>query len=223
MDRSAELSANLNKVKAELPSTVTLIVVTKTFPSSDVKLLYELGQRHFGENRDSEGAEKSEQLPDEAVWHFQGGIQSNKLKSIVKWSDYIHSLDEISHAKKISQYAQELGKTQRCFIQINLDAGEEIPGQRSGVKPQQLPEFASAISGLPALEIVGVMGVGPLNGDPNQAFANLQKTSGSLKALIPAANYISAGMSSDYKIAIEHGATHIRLGSSILGSRSPAP
>lgn len=223
MDRGAELSAHLNEVRAELPSTVTLIVVTKTFPSSDVKLLYELGQRHFGENRDSEGAEKSEQLPDDAIWHFQGGIQSNKLKSIVKWSDYIHSLDDISHAKKISQYAQELGKTQRCFIQVNLDEGEEIPGQRSGVKPRNLEEFASVVAGLPALEIVGVMGVGPLNGDPNQAFATLKNSSVSLHSVIPSANCISAGMSGDYKIAIEHGATHIRLGSSILGSRSPAP
>lgn len=223
MDRGAELSARLNEVKSELPPHVTLIVVTKTFPTSDVELLYKLGQRHFGENRDSEGAEKSEQLPDDAIWHFQGGIQSNKIKSIVNWSDYIHSLDEISHARKISQYAQELGKTQRCFIQVNLDEGEEIAGQRSGVKPQRLAEFASGVLELPAIEVVGVMGVGPLNGDADQAFSKLQKSSVSLKSLIPTANYISAGMSGDYKIAIEHGATHVRLGSSILGSRSPAP
>ena len=84
------------------------------------------------------GADKSEQLPDDAIWHFQGGVQSNKLKSIVKWSDYIHSLDDLSHAKRISQYAQELDKRQRCFIQVNLDEGQERPGQRSGVKPHQL-------------------------------------------------------------------------------------
>ncbi|MEY5018150.1 MAG: hypothetical protein RJB54_68 [Actinomycetota bacterium] len=223
MDRRIELSTHLEAVKSELPPTVTLIVVTKTFPSSDAEILYALGQRHFGENRDSEGAEKSEQLPDDAIWHFQGGIQSNKLKSIVRWSDYIHSLDDLSHAKKISQYAQELDKRQRCFIQVNLDEGQESSGQRSGVKPLQLMEFASAIVGLSGLEIVGVMGVGPLHGDPNQAFANLKKSSLSLQQEIPSAKYISAGMSGDYKIAIEHGATHIRLGSSILGSRSPAP
>jgi pyridoxal phosphate enzyme (YggS family) len=223
MDRATELSTRLEAVKSELPSTVTLIVVTKTFPSSDAEILYSLGQRHFGENRDSEGAEKSEQLPDDAIWHFQGGIQSNKLKSIVKWSDYIHSLDDLSHAKKISQYAQELDKKQRCFIQVSLDEGQESPGQRSGIKPHQLMEFASAIAGLSGLEIVGVMGVGPLHGDPNLAFENLKRSSLSLQQEIPSANYISAGMSGDYKIAIEHGATHIRLGSSILGSRSPAP
>jgi pyridoxal phosphate enzyme (YggS family) len=223
MDRRTELSTRLEAVKSELPSTVTLIVVTKTFPSSDAEILYSLGQRHFGENRDSEGAEKSEQLPDDAIWHFQGGIQSNKLKSIVKWSDYIHSLDDLSHAKKISQYALDLDKRQRCFIQVNLDEGQESAGQRSGVKPQQLMEFAFAIAGLTGLEIVGVMGVGPLHGDPNLAFANLKKSSLSLQQEIPSANFISAGMSGDYKIAIEHGATHIRLGSSILGSRSPAP
>ncbi|MEY3148785.1 MAG: hypothetical protein RL029_59 [Actinomycetota bacterium] len=223
MDRRTELSTRLEAVKSELPSTVTLIVVTKTFPSSDAEILYSLGQRHFGENRDSEGAEKSEQLPDDAIWHFQGGIQSNKLKSIVKWSDYIHSLDDLSHAKKISQYALDLDKRQRCFIQVNLDEGQESTGQRSGVKPQQLMEFALAIAGLTGLEIVGVMGVGPLHGDPNLAFANLKKSSLSLQQEIPSANFISAGMSGDYKIAIEHGATHIRLGSSILGSRSPAP
>ncbi len=223
MEREEELAVRLAEVKSEIPSHVTLIVVTKTFPTSDVQLLYKLGERNFGENRDSEGSEKSLEVPDDAIWHFQGGVQSNKLKSIVSWSDYIHSLDDLSHARKISQYAQEIGKTQRCFIQVNLDEGELIPGQRSGVKPRELMEFASAIVGLPALEIVGVMGVGPLDGDPKIAFSNLKKSSISLQSEIPSAKYISAGMSGDYKIAIEHGATHIRLGSSILGSRSPAP
>lgn len=223
MDRETELAANLAEVQSELPSHVTLIVVTKTFPCSDVQILYKLGQRNFGENRDSEGNEKSHEVPDDAIWHFQGGIQSNKLKSIVSWSDYIHSLDELSHAQKISHYAQEIGKTQRCFIQVNLDDGDLIPGDRSGVKPQQLMNFASEVAGLPALEIVGVMGVGPLNGDPRDAFANLKKCSISLQREIPSASSISAGMSGDYKVAIEYGATHIRLGSSILGSRSPAP
>ncbi len=120
-DRKAEIARALHEVRKTLPEHVTLIVVTKTFPLSDVEILYELGERNFGENRDGEGREKSEALPDDAIWHFQGGVQSNKLRSIVGWSDYIHSLDDLSHAKKISELALQMDKQQKCFIQINLD------------------------------------------------------------------------------------------------------
>ena len=216
--REGEISQSLALIRREIPKHVTLIVVTKTFPASDVQILYGLGERNFGENRDSEGSEKSALLPDDAQWHFQGAIQSNKLRSIVSWSDYIHSLDEIRHAEKISSLAEEMNKKQSCFIQVNLDA-DRIHENRSGIKTSELPKFAHDLAQFPGINLVGVMGVGPLNSDPRPAFAELQSASQALQKGVPGASFISGGMSGDFQIAMEYGATHIRIGSSILGSR----
>lgn len=218
-DRKAEIERALVEIRKNIPEHVTLIVVTKTFPLSDVQILYELGERNFGENRDSEGREKSEALPDDAIWHFQGGVQSNKLRSIVGWSDYIHSLDDLSHAKKISELALQMDKKQKCFIQINLDPEVQETSGRSGISPGKLRSFAEEIRVLEGISVVGVMGVGPLHQDPRPAFETLQTASKELRRSIPSAIFISGGMSGDYEIAIECGATHIRIGSSILGSR----
>ena len=173
---------------------------------------------NFGENRDSEGAEKSALLPDDAQWHFQGGIQSNKLRSIVTWSDYIHSLDEVRHAEKISTLALEMNKKQNCFIQINLDSDQRNE-TRSGIERSGLARFVDEISLFSGINIVGVMGVGPLNSDPRPAFVELQSASHELQKVVPGATFISGGMSGDFRIAMEYGATHVRIGSSILGSR----
>jgi len=218
IERKKEIADALASVRAEIPQHVTLIVVTKTFPASDVEILYGLGERNFGENRDSEGAEKSALLPDDAQWHFQGGIQSNKLRSIVTWSDYIHSLDEVSHAEKISTLALEMNKKQNCFIQINLDSDQRNE-TRSGIERSELTRFVDQISQFSGINIVGVMGVGPLNGDPRPAFVELQSASHELQKVVPGATFISGGMSGDFHIALEYGATHVRIGSSILGSR----
>jgi pyridoxal phosphate enzyme (YggS family) len=218
IERNREIADALASVRAEIPQHVTLIVVTKTFPASDVEILYGLGERNFGENRDSEGAEKSALLPDDAQWHFQGGIQSNKLRSIVTWSDYIHSLDEVSHAEKISTLALEMNKKQNCFIQINLDSDQRNE-TRSGIERSELTRFVDQISQFSGINIVGVMGVGPLNRDPGPAFVELQSASHELQKVVPGATFISGGMSGDFHIALEYGATHVRIGSSILGSR----
>lgn len=217
-ERKKEIADALASVRAEIPQHVTLIVVTKTFPASDVEILYGLGERNFGENRDSEGAEKSALLPDDAQWHFQGGIQSNKLRSIVTWSDYIHSLDEVSHAEKISTLALEMNKKQNCFIQINLDSDQRNE-TRSGIERSELTRFVDQISPFSGINIVGVMGVGPLNSDPRPAFVELQSASHELQEVVQGATFISGGMSGDFHIALEYGATHVRIGSSILGSR----
>ena len=217
-ERKKEIADALASVRAEIPQHVTLIVVTKTFPASDVEILYGLGERNFGENRDSEGAEKSALLPDDAQWHFQGGIQSNKLRSIVTWSDYIHSLDEVSHAEKISTLALEMNKKQNCFIQINLDSDQRNE-TRSGIERSELTRFVDQISPFSGINIVGVMGVGPLNSDPRPAFVELQSASHELQKVVPGATFISGGMSGDFHLALEYGATHVRIGSSILGSR----
>ena len=129
MDRRSEIASRLDEIKSQLKSGVALIVVTKTFPASDVQILYDLGHREFGENRDVEGSAKSKELPADAVWHFQGGIQSNKLKSIVEWSDFIHSLDHVSHAKKISELARARNKKQRRLLvgQERFEGGSVEP------------------------------------------------------------------------------------------------
>jgi pyridoxal phosphate enzyme (YggS family) len=217
-ERKREIADALASVRSEIPQHVTLIVVTKTFPASDIEVLYGLGERNFGENRDFEGAEKSAQLPDGVQWHFQGGIQSNKLRSIVSWSDYIHSLDQVHHAEKISTIALDMKKKQNCFIQINLDSDQKSE-TRSGIKRSELMRFLDETSHLPGINIVGVMGVGPLNTDPRPAFAELQSASHELQKVAPGATFISGGMSGDFRIAMEYGATHVRIGSSILGSR----
>lgn len=217
MSRASEIAEALSQVKADLPPEVTLIVVTKNFPASDAQILYDLGERNFGENRDLEGLTKSALLPADINWHYQGGIQSKKIKSIVGWADYIHSLDEIAHAKKIAEIATRMGKTQPVFIQVNLD--DQPMEHRSGVSVESFEEFAILLSEIAGLKIMGVMGVAPLGRDPEPSFATLASISARLIEISPAARFISAGMSGDYKIALRYGATHIRIGSSILGSR----
>ena len=217
MTRRDQLATALAKIHREVPAHATLIVVTKTFPASDALLLYELGERNFGENRDSEGAEKSAALPDDAIWHFQGAIQSKKIRSIVSWADYIHSLDSLEHATKIDAAARDLEKVQRVFIQINLDL--ELRENRSGIALDDLTSFETELRSLSNIEVVGVMGIAPLGEDPAPAFARLAELSSQLRKSLPGASAISAGMSGDFQIALGYGATHLRIGSSILGSR----
>ena len=219
--RQIEIKRALDDVRAELKPGVELVVVTKNFPISDLEILYSLGERQFGENRENELSPKAEALPKDIDWHFQGTIQSNKLRTIVSVAGYIHSLDELRHASKISELALELGKKQSCFIQVNLDP-EELAKQesnRSGIRAEQFKTFSESLLKLAGVEIVGVMGVAPLNEDPRPGFETLRNLSQELLKVAPNAGFISSGMSGDYRIAMEYGATHIRLGSSILGPR----
>ena len=213
---AAARSANRN------PSDISLIVVTKTFPRSDVDFLYELGVRDFGENRDQEGAVKAENFHRDARWHFQGQIQGNKIKSIVKWADVIHSLAEIDHAKTISDRYQMgeavLPAKYPVLIQVSLDSEKRI--ERNGVEPKSLTEFADAIAKISGLEIKGLMAVAPIARNPDIAFAKMAEIFSDFKEKFPMATWLSAGMSGDFESAIMHGATHIRIGSSILGNRS---
>ena len=219
--RQIEIKRALDDVRAQLKPGVELIVVTKNFPISDLEILYSLGERQFGENRENELSPKAEALPKDIDWHFQGTIQSNKLRAIVSVASYIHSLDELRHASKISELALEMGKKQSCFIQVNLDP-EELAKQesnRSGIRAEQFKAFSESLLKLAGVEIVGVMGVAPLNEDPRPGFETLRNLSQELLKVAPNAGSISSGMSADYRIAMEYGATHIRLGSSILGPR----
>jgi pyridoxal phosphate enzyme (YggS family) len=226
MSRKDQILSNLKSVKEKIsaaaqaagrsPSEITLIAVTKTFPVSDLEILYELGVRNFGENRDQEAAPKVGVLPADITWHFQGGIQSNKLKSISNWASVIHSVDKFKYAQMISQFS--VGKTKEIFIQVSLDS---LPQSREGVDPADLMQLAEQIMSLPNLEVKGLMAVAPLDQPTEQAFVRLQQIQQKFIQLYPAASSLSSGMSGDYELAISLGATHVRIGSSILGNRSP--
>ena len=220
IDRRSEITSNLQSVRDEISKAVTsagrsldeitLIAVTKTFPVSDVEILRDLGVTHFGENRDSDAAPKAVAVA--GTWHFQGQIQSNKLKSITSWANVIHSLDEIRHFEVIEKSAPH---PLDIFCQVSLDGSEG----RGGVSEQKLYELAQAIEKSEAHTLQGLMAVAPLGVDPSDAFSKLSAIHKAFMADFPKANKLSAGMSGDYKEAIAHGATHIRIGSSILGSR----
>jgi len=226
MSRVDEISANLEKVNEQiklaaasanrLSEDITLVAVTKTFPVSDIEILYSLGIRDFGENRDQEASEKVGLLPMDVRWHFQGQIQSNKLKSITSWASYIHSVDQLRYAQMISDYSA--GNKKPIFMQVSLD---KLPQSRSGVNPSELLELAGAISALPGIRLQGLMAVAPVNSPAEQAFAELEDIRSDFLSTFPDAKSLSIGMSGDYQIAIKYGATHVRIGSSILGIRSP--
>ena len=226
MSRKDQILSNLESVKEKIsaaaqaagrsPNEITLIAVTKTFPVSDLEILHELGVRNFGENRDQEAAPKVGALPADITWHFQGGIQSNKLKSISNWASVIHSVDKFKYAQMISQFS--VGKTKETFIQVSLDT---LPQSREGVDPADLMQLAEQIMSLPNLEVKGLMAVAPLDQPTEQAFVRLQQIQQRFIQLYPAASSLSSGMSGDYELAISLGATHVRIGSSILGNRSP--
>ena len=226
MSRVDEISANLEKVKEQiklaaasanrLSEDITLVAVTKTFPVSDIEILYSLGIRDFGENRDQEASAKVGLLPKDVRWHFQGQIQSNKLKSITSWASYIHSVDQLKYAQMISDYSA--GNEKPIFMQVSLD---KPPQSRSGVNPSELLELAGDISALPGIRLQGLMAVAPVNSPAEQAFAELEDIRSDFLSTFPDAKSLSIGMSGDYQIAIKYGATHIRIGSSILGIRSP--
>lgn len=219
--RSEELASNLARVEERISraadaagrhrSEITLIAVTKFFQASDAQILYDLGVRNFGENRDSEGAEKSPALPSDAIWHFQGQIQSRKIPSILSWADLIHSLDSIDHAKKISRNLEQSERAIDLFIQVNLESER---ADRGGVAVGELLNFKRELSLIPRLHIRGLMSVLPIEMAPAEGFALMAE----LRLKSGVAD-LSIGMSGDFEEAIASGATHIRVGSSILGSR----
>ena len=220
IDRRSEIAGNLEAVREQISKAaqsagrsvkeIKLIVVTKTFPVSDVEILKELGVSNFGENRDSDAVPKAAAIP--GTWHFQGQIQSNKLKSICSWANVIHSLDEIRHFEVIEKNAAH---PLDIFCQVSLDGSEA----RGGVSEKKLYELAKEIEKSQTHKLQGLMAVAPLGIDPTVAFSKLSAIHKAFMADFPRANKLSAGMSGDFKEAIAYGATHIRIGSQILGSR----
>jgi len=211
MSRREEIAQSLAAVQSRISRPdVTLIVVTKTYPASDVQILQELGVSDFGENRNEEGLEKSAIVS--GRWHFQGEIQSRKLRDIAQWAAVIHSLDNASHATKLNSVAEN---SIDVFLQLSLDGDPA----RGGLPAEQLPALGQHLESLPKLNLVGLMCVLPLGVEPRIGFTQVAEIHKNFQVEFPAAKSLSAGMSGDFEIAIDCGATHIRVGSQILGQR----
>ena len=220
MTRFDEISANLADVKERIGKSaarsgreskdITLIVVTKTFPISDVEILKQLGVNDLGENRDADGAFKAASVA--AQWHFQGQIQSNKIKSLCSWSHVIHSLDEARHFEIIEKSALH---PLQIFLQVSLDGAKN----RGGADIEKLYHLAALVQASQKHQLKGLMAVAPLASNTSESFSQLAKIRSNFIAEFAGATSLSAGMSGDYEEAIIHGATHVRIGSSILGSR----
>ena len=200
-----------------------LIVVTKFHPAEDVRRLAALGVTDVGENRDQEASEKAAQLDDLGLnWHFIGQLQSKKAKSVVKYAASVHAVDREALASALAKaMAAESERTGRapldCFIQVSLD--DDAGAHRGGALPADVPALAEKLAGSAGLRLAGVMAVAPFGADPAPAFEKLAELSARLTAEHPGATGISAGMSQDLEAAIRFGATHLRIGSDILGPR----
>ena len=225
--RKESIAASLTEVQSRIakaahdskrsPDEITLIAVTKTYPASDVAILHELGVRNFGENRTEEGSEKS--LAISGIWHYQGQVQSRKLREIASWADLIHSLDEASHIAKLARICEETGKNIGVFIQLSLDGAPD----RGGVVEENLAALSETVAASKSLELKGLMCVPPVEYEHDRAFSEIAQIHQRFIKNFPAATALSAGMSSDFEIAIAYGATHLRVGSQILGSRTYHP
>jgi pyridoxal phosphate enzyme (YggS family) len=225
--RADQITESLGSVEARISaaaesagrkrSDITLIAVTKTYPVSDAEILHSLGVNNFGENRSEEGAEKSSQVS--GTWHFQGQVQSRKLRDIAGWATFVHSIDSPAHAEKLSRICTELGKDISIFLQLSLDG---VP-ERGGVVAAEIFALAEKVSDLPSIKLVGLMCVPPVSFEHQRAFSDIADIHQRFIATFPKALFLSAGMSSDFEVAIAHGATHLRVGSQILGSRSYHP
>lgn len=228
MDRLTELSLNWDAVRHSVeqscrdadraPHELSIIAVTKTWPASDIRLLASLGVTDVGENRDQEAKVKHHELADlNFTWHAIGQLQTNKAKSVAAWADVVHSVDRPELVEALAKAAVGRDVPLKVLLQINLDP--VVTGQRGGCDPASMLELAALVHSHSGLVLGGVMGVAPLEGDAEAAFALLQDKSGELISYDAGATWISAGMSDDYQKAIKYGATHLRIGSLILGHR----
>lgn len=228
MNRHDEITAGLDAVHDRIARAtaaagredqVGLVVVTKFFPASDVRILAELGVTDVGENRHQEAQAKAAELADvpDLRWHFIGGLQSNKAAAVASYSSVVESVDRPELLPRLARGAQESGREVEVLLQVSLDP----PGRpgRAGVAPAGLADLAEAAEQTEGLALRGLMAVAPLGEDPADAFERLAQIRRELLTNHPAASVLSAGMSGDLEQAIAAGATHVRVGSAVLGSR----
>jgi PLP dependent protein len=231
--RHAELAGNLAAIGARVAaacaaagrdvSEITLIAVTKTRPAEDVVALADLGLTDFGENRDQEAAPKAAAVAEATSapvrWHFIGQLQTNKASSVARYAGVVHSVDRVRLVRALGSASRAAvpgpaGLT--CLVQVSLDGDST----RGGALISQLPLVAAAIEAEQGLALGGVMAVAPLGVAPEAAFAALRAISGVAREINPSATIISAGMSGDLEAAVRNGATHLRIGTALLGNRS---
>lgn len=240
MHRGEELAARLERVRDRInvacqsagrsSGQVTLVAVTKFFPASDVEHLVGLGVRDIGENRDQEAGSKVAELDPDArsalTVHFVGQLQTNKANSVARYADVVQSLDRPKLARALDRgAAQALERGERhtpLAVTIQVDLGEGSDRVRGGAPPEEVPALAEVVAGAEHLELRGLMAVAPLGLDEpgtSAAFRRLMQLSFALRSDHPGASWVSAGMSGDLELAIAAGATHLRVGTAILGSR----
>jgi pyridoxal phosphate enzyme (YggS family) len=227
VSRRDELVANLAEVEERIRAAcaaagrvrdeVTLIAVTKTWPVGDCELLRDLGVVDLGENRVQEAAEKAAQVRG-VRWHFVGSVQTNKARAVAAFADVVHSADRPSLVSVLGDGAVRAGRTVDVLLQVSLDGDPA----RGGAEPAAVPGLAEQVVGTAGLRLAGVMAIAPLGADPEIAFARLADVARQLRADHPQATVISAGMSGDLEQAVAAGATHLRVGTAVLGAR-PAP
>ncbi|GAA5612579.1 pyridoxal phosphate homeostasis protein [Streptomyces platensis] len=233
-DRKAQLAENLAQVEERISAAcakagrprdeVNLIVVTKTYPASDVRLLAELGVRQVAENRDQEAAPKAAECADlPLTWNFVGQLQTNKVRSVAGYAGIVQSVDRARLVTALDKEAVRTGRELGCLIQVALDAESGVRGERGGVAADGVAVLAEQIAGAQGLRLDGVMTVAPLAGPyagrELAAFERLMEISSDLRGNHPAANMVSAGMSADLEEAVAAGATHVRVGTAVLGVR----
>jgi PLP dependent protein len=226
--RRDELAVRLTAVRQRIaaacqaagrdPADVTLIAVTKTWPASDVRLLSELGVSDVGENRDAEAAPKAAQCADlDLTWHFIGQLQTNKVASVVRYATFVHSVDRMRLIRALGTAARRAEAVVQCLIEVSLDGDPA----RGGALASEVPALAEALAAEPGLVLAGVMAIAPLGMAPLDAFGLLLDSAAVVRAVNPAATVISAGMSGDLEDAVAAGATHLRIGTALLGDRGP--
>lgn len=227
MTRGQELADNLAGVQARLAAActaagrpredVTLVAVTKTWPASDCALLRDLGLVELAENREAEARDKAAAITG-VRWHFVGGVQTNKARRVASYADVVESLDRPALVDALAAGAVRVGRTVQVLVQVSLDGDPA----RGGAVPDDVPALAAAVASAQGLVLGGVMAVAPRDVDPAAAFAVLREVSEGLQVDHPEARVISAGMSGDLEQAVAAGATHVRIGTALLGHR-PAP
>lgn len=223
MSTAAERLAAIRDEIASAPhgADATLVVVTKFHPASLVAELAAAGQQDMGESRHPEARDKAAELGHlDLTWHYVGQLQRKKARQVARYAHVLHSIDatEIVDALEGGETPHET-PVRDAFVQVNLT---DDPG-RGGVAPASLEALAERVEASPALRLLGVMAIAPLDEEPASAFARLATYADRVHRIAPTARWLSAGMSQDWRVALEHGATHLRIGTAITGERPITP
>jgi PLP dependent protein len=210
------------------PAEVRLLAVSKTWPADDVRALATLGQRDFAENRVQELTGKVAEIaarppagvdPAELRWHLVGQLQRNKAAAVARLGAVVHSVDRAPLVVALARAARREEATLDVYVQVDLGGPPGREGARGGVVPAEVPALADTVAGTPGLRLLGLMAVAPRDADPAPAFARLAELAARVRSDHPGAMELSAGMSSDLEAAVTAGATVVRVGTALFGSR----